>query len=187
MELSRGGFVGGALTTIRAHTRRQPLRPTTRAAVYEHGLQSSPVNCAFLDNQCEWPIKVALRFGLSRRRNVSIGKPRTRARDRGVFLDQSPGIRSQIEDWQAPQSYCGRRQEFALNLSAKRRLCNTVGKRFIDGTARCWDVSTARSRAAATTNLARSNQSLVLRGPRWPGAKSCALVNFFMICPPVGR
>src|SRR5262249_6267735 len=48
------------------------------------------------------------------------------------------------------------RQEFALNLSAKRRLCNTVGKRFIDGTARCCVVSTARSRAAATTNLARS-------------------------------
>jgi hypothetical protein len=36
---------------------------------------------------------------------------------------------------------------------------------------------------APATNLARSNQSLVLRGPRWPGAKSCALVNLFMICP----
>jgi hypothetical protein len=35
------------------------------------------------------------------------------------------------------------------------------------------------------TNLARSNQSLVLRGPRRPGAKSCALVNIFMICPPM--
>jgi hypothetical protein len=75
------------------------------------------------------------------------------------------------------------RQDFALNLSAKRRLCNTVGKRFIDGTARCCAVSTARSRAAATTSLARSNQSLVLRGPRWPGAKSCTPVNVFMICP----
>src|SRR5207245_9138509 len=64
-------------------------------------------------------------------------------------------------------------QEFMLNLSAKRRLCNTVGKRFIDGTARCCAVSIARSRAAATTNFARSNQSLVLRGPRRPGAKSC--------------
>jgi hypothetical protein len=75
------------------------------------------------------------------------------------------------------------RQDFALNLSTKRRLCHTVGGRLIDGAARCCAVSTARSRAAATTNLARSNQSLVLRGPRWPGAKSCALVNFFMICP----
>jgi hypothetical protein len=75
------------------------------------------------------------------------------------------------------------RQDFALNLSTKRRLCHTVGGRLIDGAARCCAVSTARSRAAATTNLARSNQSLVLRGPRWPGAKSCALVKFFMICP----
>jgi hypothetical protein len=36
------------------------------------------------------------------------------------------------------------RQDLALNLSAKRRLCNTVGKRFIDGTARCCAVSAAR-------------------------------------------
>jgi hypothetical protein len=56
----------------------------------------------------------------------------------------------------------GPRQEFALNLSAKRRLCNTVGKRFIDGTTRCCVVSTARSRAATMTNFARSNHSLVL-------------------------
>jgi hypothetical protein len=56
----------------------------------------------------------------------------------------------------------GPRQEFALNLSAKRRLCNTVGKRFIDGTTRSCVVSTARSRATAMTNLARSNHSLVL-------------------------
>ena len=66
------------------------------------------------------------------------------------------------------------RQEFALNLSAKRRLCNTVGKRFIDGTARCCAVSIARSRAAATTNFARSNQSLALRF-LFAGAKSFAL------------
>jgi hypothetical protein len=65
-------------------------------------------------------------------------------------------------------------QEFMLNLSAKRRLCNTVGKRFIDGTARCCAVSIARSRAAATTNFARSNQSLALRF-LFAGAKSFAL------------
>ena len=46
-------------------------------------------------------------------------------------------------------------QDFEFNLSTKRRLCNTVGGRFIDGVARCCAVSTARSRAAATTNLAR--------------------------------
>src|SRR5262249_45782395 len=49
----------------------------------------------------------------------------------------------------------------------------TRQERFIDGARRCCAVSTARSRAAATTNLARSNQSLFLR----------ALVNLFMTCP----
>jgi hypothetical protein len=78
-----------------------------------------------------------------------------------------------------------RRQEFALNLSAKRRLCQTVGRRFIDGTPRCCVVSIARSRAATMTNFARSSLVLVLRAFHG-GAKSCALVNFFMICPPVG-
>src|SRR5262249_23829317 len=39
-----------------------------------------------------------------------------------------------------------------------------------------------RRRAAATTNLARSNQSLFLRAP-FASAKSFALVKFFMICP----
>jgi hypothetical protein len=76
------------------------------------------------------------------------------------------------------------RQVFALNLSAKRRLCNTVGGRFIDGTARC-AVLAARSRAATMTNFARSSLVLVLRAFHG-GAKSCALVNFFMICPPLG-
>jgi hypothetical protein len=74
-------------------------------------------------------------------------------------------------------------QDFALNLSAKRRLCTTVGGRFIDGTARCCAVvSTARSRAATMTNFARSNQSWVSR-TLFGAAKSCAIVNFFMICP----
>jgi len=78
-------------------------------------------------------------------------------------------------------------QNLALNISATRRLCKTVGGRFINGSARCCAVSTARSRAAATTNLARSNQSLVLRAllrALVAGAKSCTLVNVFMICPP---
>src|SRR5215471_17112638 len=65
---------------------------------------------------------------------------------------------------------------------AKRRLCNTVGKRFIDGALRCCAVSTARSRAAATTNLARASLALVLR-VIFGAPKSCALVNLFMICP----
>jgi hypothetical protein len=77
------------------------------------------------------------------------------------------------------------RQEFALNLSAKRRLCTTVGGRFIDGNARCCAVSTARSRAATMTNFARSNQSWVSRA-LFGAAKGCPLVNLFMICPPVG-
>jgi hypothetical protein len=76
----------------------------------------------------------------------------------------------------------GPRQEFALNLSAKRCLCNTVGGRFIDGTARCCAVSTARSRAATMTNFARSSLVLVLRA-FFAGLKSCALVNLFMIFP----
>ena len=74
------------------------------------------------------------------------------------------------------------RQDFALNLSAKRRLCNTLGGRVMEGAPRCCAVSTARSRAAATTDLARSNHSLVLYA-LFGGAKSCALVNIFMICP----
>ena len=74
--------------------------------------------------------------------------------------------------------------DFALNLSAKRRLCNTVGGRFIDGNARCCPVSTARSRALTMTNFARSSLTLVLRAV-FGGAKSCALVNLFMVCPPV--
>jgi hypothetical protein len=77
------------------------------------------------------------------------------------------------------------RQDLALNLSAKRRLCKTVGGRFIDGTTCCCAVSSARSRAAATTDLARSNQSLVLRA-LYAETKRCVLVNIFMICPPVG-
>jgi hypothetical protein len=56
----------------------------------------------------------------------------------------------------------------------------------IEGAARCCAVSRAQSRAAATTNLARSNQSWVLR-VLFGGAKSSALVNIFMIAPPDGR
>ena len=75
------------------------------------------------------------------------------------------------------------RQDFALNLSAKRRLCNTVGGRIVEGCAACCcAVPAARARAATTTNLARSSLALVLRA-RFGGAKSCALVKFFMICP----
>src|SRR5215813_3163141 len=69
------------------------------------------------------------------------------------------------------------------SLSAKRRFCNTVGKRFIDGARRCCAVSTARSRAAAMTNLARASLALVLRFI-FGALKSCALVNLFMVCPP---
>ena len=74
------------------------------------------------------------------------------------------------------------RQDFALNLSAKRRLCNTVGGRVIEGAPRCCAVPAARSRAATTTNLARSSLASVLRA-LFGGAKSCALVDIFMIAP----
>ena len=60
-------------------------------------------------------------------------------------------------------------QDFALNLLAKRRLCNTVGGG-IERTVEDCVVSAARSRAATTANLARSSQALVLSA-------------LFMICP----
>ena len=70
------------------------------------------------------------------------------------------------------------RQDFARNLSAKRRLCNTVGERIgriVEGCAAyCCAVPAARSRAATTTNLARSSLASVLRA-LFGGAKSCAL------------
>jgi hypothetical protein len=75
------------------------------------------------------------------------------------------------------------RQDLALNLSAKRRLCNTVGGRGIEGSTRSSAISIARSRAAATTNLARPNQSWVLR-VLFARVKGCALIKVFMICPP---
>jgi hypothetical protein len=74
------------------------------------------------------------------------------------------------------------REDFALNLSAKRCLCNTVGRRVIEGASLWCAISTARSRALATTNLARSSHSLVLRA-LFGGAKRSALANIFMICP----
>jgi hypothetical protein len=74
-------------------------------------------------------------------------------------------------------------QDLALSLSAKRRLCNTVGGRGIEGSTRSCAISIARSRAAATTNLARPNQSWVLR-VLFARVKGCALIKVFMICPP---
>jgi hypothetical protein len=78
------------------------------------------------------------------------------------------------------------RQDFALNLSAKRRLCHTVGGRIGKGCAAYFcAVSAARSRAATMTNLARASLDLVLRAI-FGGAMSCALVNLFMMPPMVG-
>jgi hypothetical protein len=73
-----------------------------------------------------------------------------------------------------------RRLDFAFHPLAKRRLCKRVGGRFIGGTSRCCALSAAQSRAAATTNLARSNHSL---RALFAGAKRSTLVNIFMICP----
>jgi hypothetical protein len=78
------------------------------------------------------------------------------------------------------------RQDFALNLSAKRCLCNTVGwrkGRIVEGCAAYrFAVTAARSRAATMTNFARSSLVLVLRA-FFGGLKSCSLVNFFMVSP----
>ena len=75
------------------------------------------------------------------------------------------------------------RQNFPLNLPTNRRLCSTVGGRIVEGwAAHCSAVSAARSRAATMTNLARSSLALVLHA-LFGAAKSCALVNLFMICP----
>jgi hypothetical protein len=76
-----------------------------------------------------------------------------------------------------------RAQNFPLNLPTNRRLCSTVGGRIVEGwTAHCCAVSAARSRAATMTNLARSSLALALPA-LFGAAKSCALVNLFMICP----
>jgi hypothetical protein len=75
------------------------------------------------------------------------------------------------------------RQNFPLNLPPNRRLCSTVGGRFVEGwTAHCCVASAARSRAATMTNLARSSLALILPA-LFGAAKSCALVKFSMICP----
>jgi hypothetical protein len=76
---------------------------------------------------------------------------------------------------------CGA-QNFPLNFPTNRRLCSTVGGRIVEGAAHCCAVSAARSRAATMTNLARSSLALVLTA-LFGAAKSCALVNLFMICP----
>jgi hypothetical protein len=121
------------------------------------------------------------RRGLSAGRDCAarrVGRERSRQASSVALGSQAALAESQC-DTVAPSRRC---QDFALNLSAKRRLCNTVGGRGIEGAARCCALSTARSRAAATTNLARSNQSLVLR-LRFGEAKTPTLVNVFMACP----
>src|SRR5215471_21517695 len=75
------------------------------------------------------------------------------------------------------------RQNFPLNLPTNRRLCSTVGGRIVERwIVHCCAVSAARARAATMTNLARSSLALVLSA-LFGAAKSCALVNLFMICP----
>jgi hypothetical protein len=77
-------------------------------------------------------------------------------------------------------------QEFAFNLSAKRRLCNALGTRIARIAKACaayrCAVTAARFRTATTNNLARASLALVLRA-LFGAPKSCALVDLFMICP----
>jgi hypothetical protein len=118
------------------------------------------------------------RRGLSAGRDCAarrVGRERSRQASSVALGSQAALAESQC-DTVAPSRRC---QDFALNLSAKRRLCNTVGGRGIEG-ARA--LLRPLSRAAATTNLARSNQSLVLR-LRFGEAKTPTLVNVFMACP----
>jgi len=72
-------------------------------------------------------------------------------------------------------------QNFPLNVPTKRRLCSTVGWRIVEGwAAHCFAFLPRRFRAATMTNFARS--SLAFVPPALFGAaKSCALVNLFMI------
>jgi hypothetical protein len=60
--------------------------------------------------------------------------------------------------------------------------CSAAARLVEGGPADTCAISAAHSRAAATTNLARAILALVLRALLGP-AKSCALVNFFMIRP----
>jgi hypothetical protein len=76
------------------------------------------------------------------------------------------------------------RHSLALNLSAKRRLRDTVGGRGIAGITRCCAICIARCRAAATTDLTRPNQSWVLRA-FFARVRSGALIEIFMNRPQI--
>jgi hypothetical protein len=75
------------------------------------------------------------------------------------------------------------RQDFTLNLSTRRRLCNTVGCLVEGGAADICAICDAHSRAAATTSLPRASLALVLRA-LFGTPKSSALVIFFNVLPP---
>jgi len=103
-----------------------------------------------------------------------------RCAERDPVSDPGPILKSGRETPRPPAC-----QDFALKLSTKRRLCKTIGGRFIDGTARCCAVSAARSLAATTTNLARSSLAFWSLRRILGGAKTSVLVNLFTICPPM--
>src|SRR5262249_49648958 len=117
--------------------------------------------CDFLDNRWLWPRKAGATICaiMSDRPTPAANSWRTRpSRPRASPLSRISACGLRDGQKSETDATLGLRV-----LSAKRRLCNTMGGRLIDGVARCCVVSTARSRAAATTNLARLNQSLVLR------------------------
>jgi hypothetical protein len=162
-----------AITGRQPSSRLPPSPPAEKATAREDQAREVSTGdwtgrCHFLDNRCEWPIKAAAE---SRPTKQTLRISRL-----------SPGRRDPVSD--SPP-----RQDFAFNLSDKRCLCNTVGGRIgriVEGCAayRC-AVTAARSRSLTMTNFARSSLALVLRAV-FGGAKSCALVKLFMICPPVG-
>jgi len=121
------------------------------------------------------------RVSVQRLPKVTLGRSGpcdSRARGKGWRALARPAVALVTEEGPPPA-----RQNFPPNLPTNRRLCSTVGGRFVEGwTAHCCAVSAARSRAATMTNLARSSLAWVLSA-LFGAAKSCALVNLFMICP----
>jgi len=105
------------------------------------------------------PSQPRVSSAVARDRARPLGPVRSRARGKGWRALARPAVAPAGEDGSPPA-----RQNFPLNLPTNRRLCSTVGGRIVEGwTAHCCAVSTARSRAAIMTNLARSSLALV-----WP-------------------
>jgi hypothetical protein len=78
----------------------------------------------------------------------------------------------------------GQSQDFACTLSAKRRLCNTVGRPIGRAKPALNIAAPSLPRALGPRLLitCAREPALVLRALFWR-TKSCALVNLFTVCP----